>query len=164
MRRLPGRDDQLRRRGVTDPAILNWQGARVTNGRGDSVDPARVPPALGWQSRPCGQGSMPFPAMLAILGQHVPDLALSIEDHGNIQTMPIYEEDWLASYPDLTPIELARLVLLAHEGDQRIAAGETAPPFAAEAIPWPERTARQIDQSAAYLIQVLTDQGLYTPS
>jgi hypothetical protein len=100
--------------------------------------------------------------MIAILGPHVPELAFSIEDHGNIQTMPIYEEDWLASYTDLTAFELAQLVGLAHEGDRRIAAGETAAPFAAEATPFAERAVRQIDQSAAYLIQVLRDQGLHS--
>lgn len=159
--RRPGYEERLRREGVTDPALLAWSGARVTDGRGNSVDPTRVPPALGWQSRPCGQGSMPFPEMVAILGQHVPDLALSIEDHGNIQTMPIYEADWLASYPDLTTFELAGLVRLAHEGDRRIAEGETAAPFAAEVTPWPARTERQVAASAAYLKELLQSQGLY---
>lgn len=145
---------------ASEASRVDWSRARVTDGRGNSVSPTDVPPALGWQSRPCGQGSIPFPEMLAILGEHVPHLALSIEDHGNIQTMPIYEADWLASYPDLTPYELASLVRLAHEGDRRIAAGEVAPPFAAEAVPWTERTVRQIDQSAAYLKQVLQQRGL----
>ena len=144
-----------------DAQQVDWSRARVTDGRGNSVDTTQVPPAIGWQSRPCGQGSMPFPEMVAILGHHVPELALSIEDHGNIQTMPIYEPDWLASYPDLTPFELAGLVRLAHEGDRRIAEGEL-PPFAFEATPWPERTARQVEASAAYLKGLLQSQGLYT--
>jgi 3-oxoisoapionate decarboxylase len=139
---------------------VDWARARVTDGRGVSVDPRAVPPAIGWQSRPCGQGSMPFPEMVAILGQHVPRLALSIEDHGNIQTMPIYQPDWLDSFTDLTVNELAALVRLAHEGDARIASGATPSPFAAEATPWPERTVRQIDASAAYLKALLASQGL----
>lgn len=142
--------------------LVDWSRARVTDGRGNSLDPTAVPPALGWQSRPCGQGSMPFPEIIDILAAQVPDLALSIEDHGNIQTMPIYEADWLTSYPDLTPLELAGLVRLAHEGDRRIAAGETPAPFVAEATPWTERTVRQIDQSAAYLIQLLQARNVYT--
>jgi sugar phosphate isomerase/epimerase len=141
---------------------VDWSRARVTDGRGNSVDPRNVPPAIGWQSRPCGQGSIPFPEVVAILAAQVPDLAFSIEDHGNIQTMPIYEADWLASYPDLTPFELAGLVRLAHEGDRRIAAGETAAPFAAEATPWPERTERQVAASAAYLTKLLKEQGVYS--
>jgi sugar phosphate isomerase/epimerase len=140
--------------------LVDWSRARVTDGRGNRLDPRRVPPALGWQSRPCGQGSLPFPALVEILGRHVPDLALSIEDHGNIQTMPIYQPDWLASYPDLTTHELAELVRLAHEGDRRIAAGEVPAPFVAEAIPWPQRTVRQVEQSAAYLKGLLHAQGL----
>lgn len=145
-----------------DADQVDWDQARVTDGRGNSVDPRRVPPALGWQSRPCGQGSIPFPAMLAILGQHVPDLALSIEDHGNIQTMPIYERDWLASYADLTTHELAELVRLAHEGDRRIASGEAPAPFTVEATPFVARMARQVDESAAYLIALLQEQHLHT--
>lgn len=142
--------------------LVDWTTARVTDGRGGSVDPRNVPPAIGWQSRPCGQGSMPFPEMIAILGGQVPNLNFSIEDHGNIQTMPIYEIDWLASYPDLTTHELAALMRLAHEGDRRIAAGEVVSPYVAEATPWPTRTYGQIDQSAAYLIDVIKSQGLWT--
>ena len=139
---------------------VNWSRARVTDGRGNSVDPARVPPALGWQSRPCGQGSIPLNEMAAIIGEHVPDLALSIEDHGNIQTMPIYQADWLASYPDLTTYELAILVQRAHDGDRRIATGEVAAPFAAEATPWPDRADRRVDESAAYLKAMLAERNL----
>jgi sugar phosphate isomerase/epimerase len=139
---------------------VDWTRARVTDGRGNGVDPRAVPPAIGWQSRPCGQGSVPFPEVIDILARHTPDLAFSIEDHGGIQTMPIYEPDWLGSYPDLTTHELAQLVRLAHEGDRRIAAGEVPSPFAAEATPWPERSHRQIDQSAAYLMTLLRGKGL----
>jgi sugar phosphate isomerase/epimerase len=139
---------------------VDWGRARVTDGRGNSVDPRAVPPAIGWQSRPCGQGSVPFPEVIDILARHAPDLAFSIEDHGNIQTMPIYEPDWLASYPDLTTHELAQLVRLAHEGDRRIAAGEAPSPYTAEATPWPERTYQRIDQSAAYLTDLLRGKGL----
>lgn len=139
---------------------VNWQRARVTDGRGNSVDPRNVPAAIGWQSRACGQGSIPFPEILAILGRTVPELNLSIEDHGNIQTMPIYDRQWLSSYPDLTPFDLAGLIRLAHEGDRRIASKEIPSPYAAEATPWPERTYRQIDESAIYLKETLRRQGL----
>jgi sugar phosphate isomerase/epimerase len=142
--------------------LVDWSQARVTDGRGNDVDPRRVPPALGWQSRPCGQGSLSFPALLEVLGQHVPELALSVEDHGNIQTMPIYEPDWLASYSDLTTHELAALVGLAHAGDERIASGATASPYAAEATPFASRMARQVDESAAYLRAELAARNLLT--
>src|SRR5690606_13543911 len=103
------------------------------------------PTGLERQVRPAGMGSVPWEEVLAVLGEHYPDLTLSIEDHKEMPytpelisyTLPIYDPDWLSHYPDLTPAELARLVQSAYETQKRIDRGEIPPPEAF-GVPWEE--------------------------
>src|SRR5262245_23702792 len=80
---------------------------------------------MAWPPPPCGEGVVPFEAILPILGAHRPDLMLAIEDHKWIYYLPIDEPAFLARHPDLTPSELAALVRLARAGQGRVDRGET---------------------------------------
>lgn len=115
---------------------------------------------LRWQARPCGQGAIPLREMLRCLGEYVPDLTLSLEDHPRIYPLPIFDPAWLGSYSDLTPQELAALIQRARACEQRIAAGEIPDPETLEAIPWPERVESRLKASRSFLHTVLAEEGL----
>lgn len=119
---------------------------------------------LDRQVRPPGQGSLPWPEMLAVLGEYYPDLPLSIEDHKEMPNdpglisyaLPIYDPEWLAHYPDLTPAELAQLVQSARRSDEQIARGEIPHPSVFGA-PWEERGEERLKSGAEYLKGVVTE-------
>lgn len=103
---------------------------------------------LRWQARPCGQGVMPLTEMIPLLPEHV---MLSIEDHPRIYPMPIFNREWLSSYPDLTAQELASLVRLARETEKRIASGEISNPAQEETVSWEEKVGRRLNDSVRFL-------------
>jgi sugar phosphate isomerase/epimerase len=103
------------------------------------------------QNRPCGQGVVPWPEVLAVLGEYQPDLRLSIEDHRGLYPMPIHDPAFIAAHPDLTAAELGAYVGLAWRCTRRIRAGEIVAPEVAEAIPWEQEQDERIAASAAHL-------------
>lgn len=119
------------------------------------------------QVRPAGLGILPWADILEVLGKHNPDLTLSVEDHKEYPftpgvqsySLPIYDDQFLAHYPDLTPGELARLVQSACEVTRRIEAGEMEPPEA-YAVPWEDRAEQRLRQSRDHLKSVLKQLGL----
>lgn len=115
---------------------------------------------LAWQPRPCGDGSMPWPEVLTALGRYAPNLTLSIEDHKWIYELPIDDPTFLADHPELTPVELARLVGLARSGQRRIDRGETPRPEEYELTPWAEQQLARIDAARSYLKDLLSRLGL----
>jgi sugar phosphate isomerase/epimerase len=114
------------------------------------------------QSRPCGEGIIDWRVLLRALGEHSPDLALSIEDHKGLFALRIYDPAWQALHPDLTAVELAELIRLTRRAEQRCSAagGETEAPAAYEAIPWAEHGMHRLRASVAHLREVLRLEGL----
>jgi sugar phosphate isomerase/epimerase len=106
---------------------------------------------LRWQCRPCGQGTVPFPEILEFLAAHSPDLNLSIEDHAGLFELPIYERDWIETFTDLTPAELALLLRRAWASGRRLSTRRPEDPEVLETIPWAERVLPRLDASIRYL-------------
>jgi sugar phosphate isomerase/epimerase len=73
-----------------------------------------------------GTGVVDFPSIfmeLASLGRAV---NLSIEDHGGDFTLPIFDLDFLAKFPDLTVPEITALLRLAHRTAKLVKEGRLA--------------------------------------
>jgi sugar phosphate isomerase/epimerase len=95
-----------------------------------------VPGGLAYQMRPNGQGVVELDRILPILVQHNPDLNLSIEarevmpgrPHRREDVKPhlisLYEQEWIAAHPDLTPGELLAFVQLVEAYAERVRAGQ----------------------------------------
>lgn len=103
---------------------------------------------LRWQARPCGLGAMPLAEMIPLLPANI---MLSIEDHPRIYPIPIFDREWLSSYPDLTAQELASLVRIARETERRVASGEISNPEREETVSWEEKVGRRLNDSVRFL-------------
>jgi sugar phosphate isomerase/epimerase len=112
---------------------------------------------LRWQCRPCGQGTVPFQAILAELAPYAPDLTLSIEDHAGLFELPIYETEWMETFDDLTPAELALLLRRAWLTGRRLSARRPEDPEVLETIPWSERVLPRLDAAVRYLRDLLDE-------
>jgi sugar phosphate isomerase/epimerase len=115
---------------------------------------------LRWQCRPCGQGVVPFPALLELLAAHTPDLNLSIEDHAGLFELPIYDADWISTFTDLTTAELALLLRRAWMSGRRLSSRRQEDPEVLETIPWEERVLPRLDAGTRYLRDLLEELGL----
>ncbi|WP_335979286.1 MULTISPECIES: sugar phosphate isomerase/epimerase family protein [Streptomycetaceae] len=109
----------------------------------------RRPDGLAFQMRPVGDGCVDIGAILPILYEANPDLNLSLEvrDYGGAPHLPrrgadrraaisVYEPEWMAGHPDLTPGELAAYFLLVQRHEERVAAGEVPGHAAYAAASW----------------------------
>ncbi len=112
---------------------------------------------LRWQCRPCGQGAVPFPEILQALAPHAPELNLSIEDHAGLFELPIYDRDWIETFTDLTPAELALLLRRAWVTGRRLSTRRPEDPEVLESIPWDERVLPRLDASVRYLQDLRED-------
>lgn len=115
---------------------------------------------LAWQARPCGEGAIDWSVVLPILGQHAPELTLSIEDEPHVRDLPIFDPEFLSYHPDLTPVELAELVRIARAWQPRIEAGAVPEPNAYAASGWAADSDGRIDRAVAHLEGVLEQAGL----
>lgn len=113
---------------------------------------------LAFNARPCGQGVLPLEDIIRELVRANPDLTLSIEDHDRLFPIPIFRDEYLATFPDLTAIGLAHAVRTAWACSQRIAAGTMPDPVTVEAVPWPERADRRIREGGAYVRGLVSGQ------
>jgi len=91
------------------------------------------------QGRPPGQGVLDWERILPILGEHAPDLPLSIEDHKWLFEFAIFDKRWRSLHPDLTCEELSAVVQLAWQCERRIRSGELPDPGEYEAVPYLEQ-------------------------
>jgi sugar phosphate isomerase/epimerase len=105
--------------------------------------------------RPLGQGALPIGDIFKLLAEANPDLMISIEDHGRLFPMPIFESDCIALYPDISVDEVAQLVRMARECEHKIGEGALPSPEALEQMPWPEVAAERLRQGARYANAVL---------
>lgn len=112
------------------------------------------------QGKAPGMGSVDFRQVLPILGRYSPDLPLSIEDHKWLFTADIFDEEWMAKNPELTPHELAVFVRLAWEGRQRLDRGEAPPIEEYEAVPYLAQMEERLASGRDYLRALLDELGL----
>lgn len=112
------------------------------------------------QGRAVGQGCIAWQEVLTILGEHCPDLHLSIEDHKWFFYAHIFDDAWMSKQHDLPRDELARTVRLAWECQRRIEAGELPEPGEYEAIPYAEEMQQRLDSGREYLERMLQRLGL----
>ncbi|GAB7004999.1 sugar phosphate isomerase/epimerase [Nocardioides sp. AN3] len=115
---------------------------------------------IGRMLAPCGEGVIDWPEVLRILAAHNPDLQLSIENSRDRTVMPMHVEDevWLAAHPDLTDEELAEVLRLTQEYEDRAARGELPTPEYLLSHPCGEaEQVRFIETTAAHLRAVLAD-------
>ena len=107
------------------------------------------------QGRPPGQGILDWEQILPILGEHTPDLPLSIEDHKFLFDVAIFEPSWHAEQADLSRQELAEFVRLAWDCQQRIHTGELPDPDAYEAIPFLDQLEERLAYGRDYLLALV---------
>jgi sugar phosphate isomerase/epimerase len=110
---------------------------------------------LCWQARPVGAGGLPIPDLLVPLARHNPRLNLSIELHPRTYDLPIFDPAWLSFFPGLRAENLAAVVRLAWQCEQRFQEGSLPRPEVVEAIPWPERDLDWLARSVGYLKPVV---------
>jgi len=112
------------------------------------------------QGRPPGEGALDWEAILPALGEHAPDLPLSIEDHKWFFDMDVFDPAWLRDYPDLTPEEFASVMKLVWTCEHRIMQGELMDPDEYEAIPLEDQLIERIHSGVGYLKGLLDRLGL----
>lgn len=112
------------------------------------------------QGRPPGQGVVDWDRLLLLLGEHQPDLPLSIEDHKWLFSVPIFDPAWHAAVPDLSRAELAQFVRLAWQCQRRIIAGDLPDPQEYEATPYLKQMEERLNAGRDHLNAVLDRHGL----
>jgi sugar phosphate isomerase/epimerase len=73
-----------------------------------------------------GRGVVDLAAIVEILAAAHPRITLSVEDHGGDFPIPVYDEEFLARFPDLAVAELVRLARLGARTEALMAAGKLA--------------------------------------
>lgn len=106
---------------------------------------------LVFNARACGRGMLPLTEILQEIYRHNPDLMLSIEDHDGFFEIPIFNDEYLATFPHLTPSDLAHVVARAYTAEKKIAAGLWPSPVDAEATPWEERAEGRVHDGLNYV-------------
>lgn len=110
---------------------------------------------LVFNPRPCGEGGLPIAEVLRTLWETVPDLAVSIEDHGGLYDIPIFDDAFLGTLPDLETREFSRVVHLARVCERRVADGTLASPDIVEQTPWPERVFPRLARATRYVREIV---------
>jgi sugar phosphate isomerase/epimerase len=107
--------------------------------------------------RSVGQGVLPVAEIIQVLNSANPNIALSIEDYGMLLSVELFNDEYVSSFAEVSPNELAHLVRLARASEQSISEGIVASPLAVERIPWSVRAKERLDASARF-VNVVIDQ------
>jgi 3-oxoisoapionate decarboxylase len=110
---------------------------------------------LTFNPRPLGEGMVPLQPVLEEVARFHPDVLLSIEDHGRLFPIPIFDDEFMATFDRLKPTHLAHVVRLARECEQRIERGEVPSPAEVESVPWPDRADERMRRGARHLKQIV---------
>ena len=86
---------------------------------------------------PLGRGLVDLPAVVEILYQANPNVHLNIEDSGGFIPIPMYDEAFLRSFTDLTPVRMARFLRHLWLGEQQVRSGLHPRPEESQHIDWP---------------------------
>jgi hypothetical protein len=73
-----------------------------------------------------GTGIVDWEKVLKRLATLDREVNLSIEDHGGSFDIPIFDSTFLSKFPDLTVLEMSRLLKLADKSKKMLNAGEIA--------------------------------------
>ncbi len=73
-----------------------------------------------------GDGIVDFSAILGLLAGLDRPVRLSLEDHGGDFLLPVFDREFLARFPDVTPLELTRLLRLSLLTKKKMDAGKIA--------------------------------------
>lgn len=112
---------------------------------------------LRFNPRACGDGGLAIAELLRGLLATAPDVAVSIEDHGGLYAIPIFDDAFLATFGDVEPRELARVVRLARTCERQIAGGAMPSPEVVEQTPWPERAGPRLARARDHIRATLAD-------
>jgi sugar phosphate isomerase/epimerase len=117
-------------------------------------DGGLVPTATGLTSftAEIGAGLVDFGQILARLASLEHAVQLSVEDHGGSFSIPIYDQAFLARFPDLNAEELARLMWMAHRGQREVAAGRLS---ITERADWPGLCEERVRRDIASLKRIV---------
>jgi sugar phosphate isomerase/epimerase len=110
--------------------------------------------------RPVGQGVLPVAEIIQVLNSANPNIALSIEDHGMLFPVQIFNSEFVSSFTEVSPFELVHLVQLARACEDSIAEGALASPIAVERAPWSVRAQRSLEDSARFVNAVVNQLNL----
>ncbi|MHB1483513.1 MAG: sugar phosphate isomerase/epimerase family protein [Saccharofermentanales bacterium] len=103
------------------------------------------------QGRTPGQGMLDWEKILSALGHFSPELTLSIEDHKWLFEMQIFDEQWIALHPDLTPYELAQVMKMAIKTENKLKNGEFPDVSDYESIPYIEQMEERLNYGRNHL-------------
>jgi sugar phosphate isomerase/epimerase len=107
-----------------------------------------------------GSGLVDLKKILAMLSTLDRTVNLSVEDHGGSFTIPIFDPLFLSRFPDLTMVELDRLIGLAREGNNRIQNHELSP---LDRTDWPEHCEERV-RNGIQNIKGIINESLSTSS
>jgi len=65
--------------------------------------------------------------------------------------MRVFDEDWLACNPDLTPAELGRVMSIAWQCQKKIVSGELPDPQRYESIPFADQFVDRLESGRDFL-------------
>ena len=82
-----------------------------------------------------GDGVVDFVEIFDLLSSLERPLRLSLEDHGGEFLLPVFDPEFLGRFPDVTPVELTRLLRLSFLTRKKMDAGKVA---VVERSRWPE--------------------------
>lgn len=88
-----------------------------------------------------GTGVIDFVKIFQRLRQLKHEIHLSIEDHGGDFLLPIFESLFLSKFPDLTALELSRLLQMAYLSQEKVTKGHLS---ILERSRWPEECEQRI--------------------
>jgi sugar phosphate isomerase/epimerase len=110
---------------------------------------------LVFNARPCGEGVVPLREIVREIANCQPDVLLSIEDHGRLFPIPIFQDQFLETFDRLSSTDLAHVVRIARDCEQKIADGRLPSPAAVEAVPWEDRADDRLRRGTRYLQDVV---------
>lgn len=105
--------------------------------------------------RPVGQGLLPVAEILQALYKANPNIEISIEDYGMLLPVQIFNGDYVSSFTEASPVELAQLVRLTRACEQSISEGILQSPAAMERVPWSVRAQQRLEESARFVNAVV---------
>lgn len=112
------------------------------------------------QTLPPGRGILAWQHILPILAEYSPNLPLSIEDHKWLFEFHAFEPQWLRLHPDLTREELASVMSICHQCEEKIGAGELPEPLVYEKIPYVDELEDRVHAGRDYLQKMVRKLGL----
>ena len=106
-----------------------------------------------WQAgAPLGTGLVDMKAVTTLLYQHNPDIHLNYEDGWGSIGIPLWDEAFIRSFPELTPVDMVRFLRLLEKGNRVFDVMQHHPrPSSAKALDGARMMEMRCRHSAAFL-------------